>query len=116
MAKTRVAVEFGMGTSLRRKDYTKAAANALKDALWHNSLNISEAFGFEKSAMIVDVEIAVQKPSEVNLKDLENILPYGNGSFKAVFGGLDIEKPEGGLTVIANAAVIVSYDMERSHA
>ena len=25
MAKTRVAVEFGMGTSLRRKDYTKAA-------------------------------------------------------------------------------------------
>jgi hypothetical protein len=41
MAKTRVAVEFGMGTSLRRKDYTKAAANALKDALWHNSLNMS---------------------------------------------------------------------------
>ncbi|MDA8811356.1 Lin0512 family protein [Amylibacter sp.] len=116
MAKTRVAVEFGMGTSLRRKDYTKAAANALKDALWHNSLNMSEAFGFEKSTMIVDVEIAVQKPSEVNLKDLENILPYGSGSFKVVFGGLDIEKPEGGLTVIANVAVIVSYDMERSHA
>jgi len=43
-------------------------------------------------------------------------LPYGSGSFKIVFGGLDIEKPEGGLTVIANAAVIVSYDMERSHA
>ena len=28
MAKTRVLVEFGMGTSLRRMDYTEAATNA----------------------------------------------------------------------------------------
>ena len=67
MAKTRVAVEFGMGTSLRRKDYTKAAESALKDALWHNSLNMSAAFGFDKSDMIVDVEVAVQQPDQVNL-------------------------------------------------
>ena len=116
MAKTRVAVEFGMGTSLRRKDYTKAAESALKDALWHNSLNMSAAFGFDKSDMIVDVEVAVQQPDRVNLDKLRDILPYGKGSFKAVFGGLDIEKNEGGTTVIANAAVIVSYDMELSNA
>ena len=112
MAKTRVAVEFGMGTSLRRKDYTKAAISALKDALWHNSLGMAPAFGFDKSAMIVDVEVAVQDPEKVDLDQLRNILPYGQGSFKAIFGGLNIPKPEGGFTVIANVAVIVSFDME----
>ena len=70
MAKTRVAVEFGMGTSLRRKDYTKAAISALKDALWHNSLSMSDAFGFDKSDMIIDVEIAVQRPENVDLEEL----------------------------------------------
>jgi uncharacterized protein (TIGR02058 family) len=112
MAKTRVAVEFGMGTSLRRQDYTKAAVSALKDALWHNSLTMAPAFGFDKSAMIVDVEVAVQKPDQVDLDTLRGILPYGQGSFKAVHGGLDIPKPNEGITVIANAAVIVSFDME----
>lgn len=112
MAKTRVAVEFGMGTSLRRQDYTKAAASALKDALWHNSLTMAPAFGFDKSAMIVDVEIAVQQPNQVDLDALRDILPYGKGSFRAVHGGLDIAKPDAGITVIANAAVIVSFDME----
>ena len=97
MAKTRVAVEFGMGTSLRRKDYTKAAISALKNALWHNSLGMAPAFGFDKSAMIVDVEVAVQDPEKVDLDQLRNILPYGQGSFKAIFGGLNIPKPEGGL-------------------
>ncbi|MGB2021310.1 MAG: Lin0512 family protein, partial [Candidatus Puniceispirillaceae bacterium] len=29
MAKTKVAMELGMGTSLRRQDYTKAAIRAL---------------------------------------------------------------------------------------
>ena len=51
MAKKRVLVEFGMGTSLRRQDYTEAASRALKDALWHNSINMAELFGFEKNAM-----------------------------------------------------------------
>ena len=69
-----------------------------------------------KSAMIIDVEIAVQQPENVNLEELKNILPYGKGSFKTVFGGLDVEKAEGGITVIANAAVIVSFDMEESNA
>jgi len=112
MAKTRVAVEFGMGTSLRRQDYTKAAVSALKDALWHNSLTMAQAFDFPRSAMIVDVEIAVQEPENVDLEALKDVLPYGTASFKAVHGGLDIAKPDGGKTVIANAAVIVSFDME----
>ena len=59
MAKYRVLTEFGMGSSLRRQDYTQAAKRALQDALWHNSINMAELFGFPKEAMIIDVDIAV---------------------------------------------------------
>jgi len=113
MAKTRIAMELGMGTSLRRHDYTKAACRAVEDALWHNSLNLAEAFGFEKSDMIIEVEIGVQRPAEVDKNAVKAIFPYGNTSVQVVEGGLDIDKPNGGgRTVIANAAVVVYFDME----
>ena len=41
----RVAVEIGMGTDIRGADYTKAAVRALRDALWHNSLNVADELG-----------------------------------------------------------------------
>ena len=114
MAKTRVAMEFGMGTSLRQADYTKAAVRALSDALWHNSLGMAEAFGFTKEDMIVDIEIGVQHPEKVDKDAVKNVLPYGRGAVTVVKGGLDIPKPSGaGTTIIANAAVVVSFDMER---
>ena len=114
MAKTRVSMELGMGTSLRAEDYTKAAMRALKDALWHNSLTMADAFGFPRDAMIVDIEIAVQKPDAVDKDAVKAILPYGQGAVIVVPGGLDVPKPDGtGKTIIANAAVLVSFDMER---
>ena len=114
MAKTRVAMELGMGTSLRAEDYTKAAMRALKDALWHNSLTMADAFGFPRDAMIVDIEIAVQKPEAVDKDAVKAVLPYGQGAVTVVAGGLDVPKPDGtGKTIIANAAVLVSFDMER---
>ena len=113
MAKKRVAMEFGMGTSLRRADYTRAAVRALNDALWHNSLSIAEAFGFDKSDMIVDVEIGVQQPNAVDITSVKAVIPYGQGDVRVVHGGLDVPKLNGdGATIIANAAVIVSFDME----
>ena len=113
MTKTRVAMQFGMGTSLRRADYTRAAVRALSDALWHNSLSIAEAFGFEKSDMIVDVEIGVQQPNAVNIAAVKAVLPYGQSNVNVVQGGLDVPKPNGNdATIIANAAVVVSFDME----
>ncbi|AWI80730.1 hypothetical protein CEW87_15935 [Parazoarcus communis] len=113
MTKKRVVTQFGMGTSIRSKNYTEAAARAIRDALWHNSLNVAEAFGFPKTAMIIDVEIGVQKPEEVDIPALHGIFPYGQPSITVVKGGLDITKPHtDGLTVIANAAIIVSFDME----
>lgn len=113
MAKTRVLVEFGMGTSLRREDYTQAALRALRDALWRNSVNVAELFGFPKEAMIIDAEIGVQQPDKVDTDALTSIFPYGQPNIRVTKGGLDIDKPHtDGRTVIANAAVIVSFDME----
>ncbi|WP_300071224.1 Lin0512 family protein [uncultured Ruegeria sp.] len=113
MAKTRVLVEFGMGTSLRRTDYTDAALRAIKDALWHNSVNMAELFGFPKEAMIIDVEIGVQQPDQVDVEALKAVFPYGQPNISVTKGGLDINKPHGnGRTVIANAALIVSFNME----
>jgi len=113
MAKTRVLVEFGMGTSLRRTDYTEAALRAVKDALWHNSVNMAELFGFPKEAMIIDVEIGVQQPDQVDVEALKAVFPYGQPNISVTKGGLDINKPHGdGRTVIANAALIVSFNME----
>ncbi|MBB3189959.1 Lin0512 family protein [Halomonas cerina] len=116
MAKTRMVTQFGMGTSIRSRDYTEAAARAIRDALWHHSLNVADAFGFPKEAMLIDVEIGIQRPKAVDSDALLGIFPYGQPAIRLVKGGLDVDKPDGsGTTVIANAAVIVSFDMERRH-
>lgn len=115
MAKKRILVEFGMGTSLRRADYTAAASRAIKDALWHNSISVAELFGFSKDDMLIDVEIGVQEPDQVDQSDLLAIFPYGQPSINVTKGGLNIPKPDGnGITVVANAAISVSFDMEPS--
>lgn len=114
MPKHRVLTEFGMGSSLRRQDYTEAAKRALKDALWHNSINMAELFGFEKEAMLIDVEIAVQQPDKVDTGALAQVFPYGQIHISTTFGGLDVPRPDGNPTVIANAAISVSFNMERA--
>ena len=114
MAKTRMALEMGMGSSLLSGDYTRAPVRAVEDALWRNSISFAEAFGFEKSDMLIDISIGVQKPDLVDLAAVKAVLPYGNGDVEILEGGLDIEKPDGGgVTILANAAIVVSFDMER---
>ena len=113
MARHRVLTEFGMGTSLRRQDYTEAARRALKDALWHNSINMAELFGLPKEAMVIEAEIAVQAPDEVDCEALAEVFPYGQVSVTAHHGGLDIPRAVGKPTVIANAAISVSFEMEK---
>lgn len=112
----RLLTEFGMGTSLRRGDYTEAAARAVRDALWHNSINLAELFGFDKADMIIDVQIGVQQPEAVDVAAIAALFPYGQPQVRVVFGGLDIPRPDGdgNATVIANVALSVSFDMERA--
>ena len=112
MPRHRLLTEFGLGTSLRRRDYTEAAARAIRDALWHNSINLAECFGQPKEAMLIDVDIGVQDPGAVDTDHLETLFPYGQPTIRVRHGGLDVPKP-GGRAVIANAAISVSFDMER---
>jgi uncharacterized protein (TIGR02058 family) len=116
MVMKRVVTQFGMGTSIRSRNYTEAAARAIRDALWHNSLNVAEAFGFPNESMIINVEIGVQRPDEVDRQALLGIFPYGKPSVTVVKGGLDIPRREKeGWSIVANAAVMVSFDMEPVH-
>ena len=118
MPKKRIALELGMGSSLRRGDYTSAAKRAVENALWRNSLTVADAFGLPREAMLVAVEVAVQKPEAVDVQAIADVFPYGTVSVKAVSGGLDITKPhdknsasEPQITVMAQAAIIVSFDL-----
>ena len=102
-----------MGTSLRRQDYTEAAVRAVKNALWHNSINLAELFGKDKSEMIITVEVAVQQPDKIDAAAIAAIFPYGQVTVVPVKGGLDVPRTDGGNpTVMANVAISVALDVE----
>ncbi|WP_300055710.1 Lin0512 family protein [uncultured Roseobacter sp.] len=113
---TRLLVEFGMGTSLRQGAYTQAAVRGVKDALWHNSINLAELFGFEKTDMQIRVDIGVQQPDQVDVAEVLKVFPYGHAEVTVHHGGLDIARPEGAgnPTIMANVALTVGFDMERA--
>ena len=112
MALKRVALEIGMGTDIRGGDYTKAAVRALRDALWHNSLSVANAFGLPVDAMQVEVRIGVPRPDLVDKAAVLAVLPHGTGTVAVVEGGLEIVNDEGtNKTVVANAAVVVRLDI-----
>jgi len=112
MAMKRVVVEIGMGTDIRGADYTKAAVRALRDALWHNSLNVAAALGVPTDSMVVDVLIGVPRPDQVDKAQVLAVLPHGSGTVTVVEGGLEIFNDAGtGSTVVANAAAVVRLDV-----
>lgn len=118
MAET-LLVEFGMGSSLRRGDYTQAAERAVRDALWHNSINLAELFGFDKSEMAITLDVGVQEPDKVDVDVLKAVFPYGKVTVNVTKGGLDVPRPDGQEgaghpTVMANVALRVAFDMERA--
>ena len=113
MVKTQFAVQMGMGTDLKGQDYTKAAALAVHDALHRNFLTTGAAFGFPLDAMIVDIRVGVGKPECVDLDVVKAEAPVGVVRAEAVLGGLDTEMM-GHTTIIANAIITVSFDMEKS--
>ncbi len=112
----KLMVEFGMGTSLRRGDYTQAAKRAVRDALWHNSINLAELFGFDKSDMRITLDVGVQQPDQVDVDVLRAVFPYGDVTVHVTKGGLDVPRPEGvgNPTVMANVALSVGFEMERA--
>lgn len=115
MAVTRLLTEFGMGSSLRRQDYTEAAKRAVKDALWHNSINLAELYGKDKTDMLITVDVGVQNPDAIDREAIAAIFPYGQIAVVPRKGGLDVPRQDGGApTVIANVAISVALDLEVS--
>ena len=115
MAVKRLLTEFGMGSSLRRQDYTEAASRAVKDALWHNSINLAELYGKDKTEMEITVEVGVQNPEAVDAAEIAAIFPYGQVTVVPRKGGLDVPRADGGNpTVIANVAISVALDVENA--
>jgi len=114
MALKRMVVEFGMGTDLGGADYTKAAIRAVKDALWHNSLTVADAFGVPRDEMQIEVHIGAGDPDQIDQQAVAETFPYGKVVVKTAHGGMDISKDDGSdRTVLVNAAVIVSLDLPR---
>ena len=112
MTLKRMAIEIGMGTDIRGADYTKAAVRALRDALWHNSLNVADALGKTTDSMVVEVLIGVPKPDLVDKAEVLKVLPHGTGTVKVFEGGLEIFNDAGtSSTVLAHAAAIVRLDI-----
>lgn len=106
MTEQRLIIEMGMGNDQYGRDYTKAAARAIEDAIRHSALPIFEATGLTHDQMRVQVTIGVQEPDAVDCDALAEELPRGRAEVRAVKGGLNVENPEtGGCIVIAQAAV-----------
>ena len=54
---------------------------------------MADAFGFSREDMIVEVDIAVQQPTLVDVEIVKSVLPYGQPHIRVVHGGLDVDKP-----------------------
>ncbi len=111
MALVRCIMEMGMGVDVHGKDYTSAATRAVFDAIHHSSLGFQRLLGKTADDMRVDVTIGVPNPDGVDREAVAAVLPHGTAYVTAVPGGLEVPNEDGtDAMVIANAAVIVSFD------
>ena len=111
MAVKRMVLEIGMGTDLGGEDWTKAACRAVRDALWHNSLTVADAFGVGRDGMLIEAVIGAGAPGEVDQAKVAAEFPYGTVTVRVEEGGMAIPKEDGTNTILANAAIIVSLDL-----
>jgi len=104
----RIILEMGTGNDLYGEDYTKAAKRAVQDAIHHSSLTFFKSLDIDPETMQIELNLAAQKPEEIDLDAVAKELPYGQVSPKAVFGGLNVHDAETNRTsVIVNAGIIV---------
>lgn len=111
MTLRRMVLEIGMGTDLGGEDWTKAACRAVRDALWHNSLTVADAFGVGHDGMRIEAVIGAGDPASVDPEAVAAVFPYGEVTIRVEEGGMAIPKEDGSNTILANAAIIVSLDL-----
>lgn len=111
MALQRWITEMGMGVDVHGGDYTKAARRAVSDALRHSSLNFFAVTDKTHHDMHIEVRIGVAEPDRVDIDAVASEVPYGSVTVTPTKGGLDVAAAEGpDRLVIANAAILVSFD------
>jgi uncharacterized protein (TIGR02058 family) len=103
----RAIIEMGMGNSLHRRDYTKAALRAVEDAMRHSSLAFLAVLEIPRDQVRVRVSIGVQAPGAVNAQAIADHLG-GAPEVVVELGGLDVtDAATGEVHVVAAAAVEV---------
>ncbi len=112
MVARRILLEVGTGNDWHGGNYTKAAVRAVQDAIHHCSLTFVKSLSIDASSMLVDVTIGVQRPERVDHAQVKAALPHGDIRVKVVPGGLNVpNQGSDDITVIANAALVVSVDI-----
>jgi len=111
MALVRCLTEMGMGVDVHGRDYTLAAKRAVSDAIRHSSISFFRLLDRSVDEMHVLVNIGIPKPEAVDTQAVAAELPHGRVEVVVVAGGLEVPDERGtDAMVIANAAVIVSFD------
>lgn len=111
MALKRMVMQLGMGTDIRGEDYTKAGVRALENAIRQNTLTVADAFGVPREEMVIKVHVGAGKPEQIDKQKLAQVFPYGKVEILPEEGGMDIDKYNGGQTILVNVAVIVYLDL-----
>jgi uncharacterized protein (TIGR02058 family) len=107
----RCLTEMGMGVDVHGRDYTKAARRAVSDAIRHSSVSFFRLLGRSVDEMHVAVTIGIPQPESVDKDAVAAELPHGTVTVQVVAGGLEVPAEAGSdAIVIANAAVVVSFD------
>ena len=115
MTDQRIIIEMGMGNSLHKMDYQKAAERAINDALRHSTLPIFNSTGLSPKDMRVQVTIGVQEPDKLDTTALAKHLPRGNATVTATKGGQNVYNPEADETHVIATAAIEAYLPNQAH-
>ncbi|MFK7902892.1 MAG: Lin0512 family protein [Nitratireductor sp.] len=104
----RIILEMGTGNDLYGEDYTKAAKRAVQDAIHHSSIQLFKTLDIDPNLMEIELNLAAQKPDEIDLEEVAKTLPYGKVTPKGIEGGLNVyDEVTKRTSVIVNAGIIV---------
>ncbi len=93
MARKRLIIEMGMGIDQHGQDPTIAAARAVRDAIARNALpGVWEVANLQTpNDMIVEVQVAVPYPEQVQSDQVLAVLPFGQKSLEVTTGGMVVQ-------------------------
>ncbi|MBE9182127.1 Lin0512 family protein [Oculatella sp. LEGE 06141] len=123
MVRQRLVIEMGMGVDQHGQDPTVAATRAVRNAIAHNALpGVWEVAGLsDPNDMIVEVQVAVPYPDQVQETEVLSVLPFGRKSLQVESGGMVVQgraipqlndKNDEMLVAIAAVTVLIEMGQE----